>query len=140
MYDQNQWTMRSEMVGSLSLYTALIATSGFTPVWRCAALVFMDAYCLYNPDTFYTGVCFFTGAILADLSLTLEDTSTSSTAQYTRGRGLIKIVKLGLPIILAIFAVYVGSYPEENPDHYTWSKTLHQWGDYIAPGRTVRLV
>jgi hypothetical protein len=130
--------MRSEMVCSMSLYTTLIATSNFTPFWRCASLVIMDAFSLYTPDTFYSGACFFTGGILADLSIALENSRSSSAVQQVRLRRLIEPVKFCWPIILAVFALYVGSYPEEHEDHAAWSQHLHQWGDYYAPKRTIK--
>lgn len=124
----------------MSLYTTLIATSNFTPLWRWAALVLMNTFSIYSPDVFYTGGCFFTGAILADLSPALEDSISSSTVQQTRHRGLIETAKLGWPIILAIFALYLGSYPEEYEDSAAWSEHLHQWGLYFAPERMIKFV
>jgi hypothetical protein len=124
------------MIGSMTLYTTLIATSNFTPSWRCAALIAMNTFCFYGADWFYTGFCFFTGALLADLSVVLEDRTLPLPPVRKHGRRGIT-AKLGLPLILAAVAIYIGSYPEEYQDETAWSRYLHLLGDYIFPGRKI---
>ena len=81
------------MVGSLSLYTTLIAMC-FTLVCRRAALTFMAAVCMYSPDLFYSGASFFMG-VLTDISLFLEDSLSWSEALRIGRQRLRKAVEIG---------------------------------------------
>lgn len=78
-----------------------------------------------NTDTFYTGYCFFIGALLADLSLILPNHSTP---------GISRIKVLG-PIMLAVAGIVIGSYPDEAEQKQAWTRQLWQWGNEYFAGR-----
>lgn len=122
-YDGNQWTMRPELLGSMFLYLTLIATSGFTTFWRRVTLLILATFSFANPDPPMTGVCFFTGALLADLSLVLENTTLPKTS-----------MRAIWPFVLAIFALFLGSCPEEGPEKAVWSTGLYEVGIRLFPG------
>src|SRR5271170_2392738 len=125
-YDGNQWTMRPELLGSMFLYLTLIATSGFTTFWRRVTLLILTIFSFANPDAPMTGVCFFTGAFVADLSLALEHSPLPRTWTNTVW-----------PIAMAIFALFLGSCPEEGPEKAGWSSILYEVGILLFPGCTI---
>lgn len=130
-YDGNQWTLRAEMVESMSLYLTLIATATFTPFWRVVALVGMLMLGLHQPDLFYANVSYFAGAILAELSFIIP-----SGGQVHWRLGRMGWVRLVGPVGLAILGLYLGSYPEEMEDQMNWSQKMHIWGVTYLPGCT----
>jgi hypothetical protein len=79
-----------------------------------------------NTDTFYTGYCFFTGALLADLSLILPNHITP---------GILRVKVLG-PIVLAVVGIVIGSYPDEGEQKQAWTRQLWQWGNNCFSDRT----
>ena len=115
--------MRPELLGSMFLYLTLIATAGFTTFWRRVTLLILTTLSFANPDSPMTGVCFFTGAFLADISLALENSilpRTWTSSVWT--------------IIMAIFALFLGSCPEEGPEKAAWSSVLYEAGILLFPG------
>jgi len=115
--------MRPELFGSMFLYLTLIATAGFTTFWRRVVLFILTAFSFANPDPPMTGVCFFSGALLADLSLALENATPTKPSTHRIW-----------PVVLATFALFLGSCPEEGPEKAAWSSALYEVGIRLFPG------
>lgn len=94
----------------------------------------------YSED-FLCGVHFYTGALLAELSLVVGNSSyRTSTSRRIRHCGLLRIVKNYWAIILAIFALVLGSYPDSGEEQAAWSRFLFQLGWLIFPSNCILLL
>jgi len=123
--------MRYELLGSMWLYLILGATSGFTPFWRRTILFAMNIICALVPDSVFSGVAFFTGALLADLSLVLEANNSMSTKRICRqGRRFLRVV---WPIGLFIVALFCASYPDHGEERMAWSHFLTRIAVAVFP-------
>jgi hypothetical protein len=118
-----QWTLAIELRGSLLVYFTLVITAAFTPFYRRAVVVILLAYSIYCGDLLGE-IPFYTGTLLADLSITLSANKNASTAPSAAWAKWQKY----WPIVLAIFALYISSYPSNNPQLAGWSRFLVQMG------------
>jgi hypothetical protein len=135
-----QWTMAYEIRGSMLVYLVLTTTASFTPACRRAIFVTLIVYSLYYGD-FLGDVPFYCGVLLADMSLVLSQRQRLSTSKQTTidGWRRFQFVRHYWPIMLAIFGLFLSSYPPDSPYRAAWSDSIHRiwWnmhpaGDGIA--------
>jgi len=103
-YEAIQWTLGFEMRGSMLLFIGLLATASCTPTARTVLLFSLIAY-FYEAGDLLSGFLFYSGALLADVSLCIPET------------------KKRWPIALTILALFFGSYPNE-PERAAYSRFL----------------
>lgn len=130
-----------ELRGSMSVYLALGTTSAFTPAARRAVFIILTTYSLFYGD-FLGDVPFYTGALLADLSLHLKSKTISQplSSLESGSHGLISIVKGYWAITMAIFALFLGSYPPDSPERAPWSQSLHRMAYSVNPTAGIDLL
>lgn len=131
IYEGIQWTMAVELHGSFIIYLALAVTSTFTPFYRIASFFALIAYSAYCDDDVLANVPFYIGAILADLSLVLSSNQSPPSGPW--GKGLGGLLRKHWPIILAVFSLFIGSYPPDSPELSSWSRCLRDIGSRIFP-------
>jgi len=119
----------------MQVYLMLLVTSAFTPSWRCAVFLAITAHCVYCEPDVLISVPFYAGALLAELSLILNNNNISRSPPWNigfyGGRLLPSPIKKHWPIILAIFALFISSFPVEGYEQRAWSLFLAGIGDYI---------
>jgi len=123
--------MAYEVRGSMLVYLVLGVTASFTPSRRFLCLLGIVAYSIYADSDVLSELPFYTGAILADISLVLSDENITSlplfnTCNERRGNSRWAIV-------LAFVALYIGSYPPNSYEQATWSQQLNDLGQVIFP-------
>lgn len=116
--------MAVSLHGPLALYLALVVTASFRPLCRRLVFLILIAYEVYWGDLLGK-IPFYVGCLLADLALTLEDESVS-----TKDRTSFTI-KRCWPIFLAIFALFIGSFPPDSEGRAAWSRLLASIGTHI---------
>jgi hypothetical protein len=122
--------MAIELRGSMYIYLVLVVTSSFTPVWRNTIIVLLLANSIWDGDILGE-VPFYTGALLADISLLLSSSESSPTSP-PRWNGLLsQFVQKYWAIALGLFGGFLASYPPNNPDLAAWSRFLRRIGPSI---------
>jgi hypothetical protein len=112
-----QWTLAIELRGSFLVYLTLVVTGSFTPFYRRVVFMIILSYTIYLGDLLGENPFFF-GALLADLSLSLQNKSVSaSTSKSSNFQNY-------WPVALAIFGLYISSYPTNNAHLAGWSRFL----------------
>jgi hypothetical protein len=128
--------MSLEMRGSMLLWITLIPTMNFTTRWRVVVLL-LGAFYFYCARDLALLFLFYSGALLADLSLAMGSTATlksPSSPTFQRSRVCTKqIIKRYWPIVTAIIGLFLGCLPERNPDRQWWSRTLTEYGKAFFP-------
>ena len=114
------------------VYMAILATATFKPIGRVAAFLVMTAFFLYCGD-FLCAVHFYCGALLAELSLTDFENSTFSKSLLRRMTSRYGMVQHILPLLMALVALFVGSFPECCHDRAGWSRFLLRLGIFLFP-------
>lgn len=133
-YEGIQWTMAHELRGSMMIYLALTVTASFTPINRCLVLFGLIAYATWVDIDVLGLVPFYTGALLADMSIVLNSNcSAISSFGNLFCTGRLRLIKTYWPIALSIVALYFASYPPSDHEFATWSENLHQFGLTIFP-------
>src|SRR5436190_3829856 len=110
------------MRGSLLVFLVLTVTAAHRISVRRGILVLATLY-FFNSGEFLGPFCFFSGALLADLSLVLN-AKTPNTNRYTPflwQRWQSVVAEKG-PLALAMFALLLGTLPPENQDFLTYSR------------------
>jgi hypothetical protein len=118
-----QWTLAIELRGSLLVYFTLVITAAFTAFFRRAVFGVLLAYSIYCGDLLGESP-FYIGALLADLSIVLSS-NKGPTAPVSQRRARWQKY---WPIGLAILALYLSSYPTNNPQLAGWSRSLMSLG------------
>ncbi len=123
--------MAYEVRGSMLVYLVLGVTASFTPARRFLCLLGIAAYSIYADSDVLSDLPFYTGAILADISLVLSDKNITilplfNSCNEPRGDSRWAIVS-------ALVALYIGSYPPNSYDKATWSQQLYDLGQVIFP-------
>jgi peptidoglycan/LPS O-acetylase OafA/YrhL len=127
--------MAYEIRGSMLVYLFLLVTAGFTPRNRVGALFALLGYSIYNNTDVLAEVPFYTGALLADLSLVLNE-QTLALPSWNIGPpcgSLYRTLRNHWPIIMFVIGLYIGSYPPNSPDLSVWSQQLYNLGLIIFP-------
>jgi hypothetical protein len=125
------------------VYLTLLVTAAFTPFRRCLILFVLTAYFIYCDVDVLLNIPFFTGALLADLSLVLNSKaqtlpSWNIPTPVTSFR-LKSILLHHWPIILAFLALFIGSYPPDSPELAPWSQFLFEIAQFIFPATCIFL-
>lgn len=123
-YEMIQWTLAIELRGSFLVYLALVVTASFTPAHRIAAFSFLIAYSIYGGDLL-AEIPFFTGTLLADLALVLQNDMTVSTTSMKN-----RFSKYW-PEILGFVALFIASYPTNSPELAAWSRFMIRIGEKV---------
>src|SRR5271170_4633936 len=96
------------------LFVGLFATASCTQFARTVLLFALNAY-FYEAGDLLSGFLFYSGALLADLSLFFTE---------TRKRW---------PVALTVLSLFLASYPD-HPERAAWSRVLKSLFDqYITP-------
>jgi len=119
--------MAYEIRGSMVLYLVLVVTASFTSHARVISLFLLTMYCVYWGDLL-GDIPFYTGALLANLSIVLGTTSNNAS----RGIGIGKF-RVKWPLLLAVFALFLGSYPPDSPDARGWSNVMLRFAEIFFP-------
>jgi len=119
--------MAIELRGSMLVYLILVITSAFTPFYRCAVFVLLTANSLWCGDILGE-VPFYTGVLLADMSLLISNGDFSSPRWF--GSRLQSVQKYW-PFCLAMFGFFLASYPPVGPELSSWSSFLTSAGHHI---------
>jgi hypothetical protein len=119
-----QWTLAVELRASFLVYLALTVTAEFTRYYRNLVLFFILAFCIYGGDLMGE-IPFFTGALFADMSLHLNQNEQNSVSTSH------SFVRRNWPIILAVFALFLASYPTNNAHLAGWSQVMTHIGMHL---------
>jgi len=114
----------------MMLFLLLTITAPFSTYTRRLLFYVVIAYGIYNGDLLGE-IPFFSGALLADLSLYLNSADASTAPSWGITHSFPKIVRNYWPIALFIFALGIGSYPAVAPENSAWSRFLTTVGDSI---------
>lgn len=134
MFELIQWTMAYEFRGSMMVYLSLVATSTFTSTWRVATYILLTVYSslwgnLLGDIPFYSGV------LLADLSLVINSKSQTVTGSV---HGFLGHLRNNWVMVLAFFALFISSYPPEGGvELHAWSRLLASWGYMFFPSNCI---
>jgi hypothetical protein len=109
-------------------YLVLIVTASFTPYWRCAILIILLCWSVYWGDLL-AEIPFYTGALLADMSILLSKANNSiatggATSRFHR-------INKYWPMSLGIFGLFLCSYPTNNAQLAGWSRAMILIGQMI---------
>jgi len=112
------------------IYLVLVITSSFTPFWRNTTIVLLLANSIWDGDILGE-IPFYTGALLADISLLLSSSESSPTSS-PRWNGLLpQFVRKYWAITLGLFGGFLASYPPDSPESAAWSRFLRRIGPSI---------
>ena len=136
-YEGIQWTLAIEYHGSMMLFLLLTITAPFSTYTRRLLFYVVIAYGIYNGDLLGE-IPFFSGALLADLSLYLNSADASTAPAWGITHSFPKVVRNYWPMALFIFALGIGSYPAVAPENAAWSRFLTTVGDAIFHGNCSR--
>ena len=93
----------------------------------------------YGFGQYLSSFCFFTGAILADFSVSSYRSMFTPTPDDHPGWR--NRVMDSWPIGVALVGLILGSIPPENPEYATWSRVIFNFFEnYIAPGEGMFLL
>lgn len=127
-----QWTLAIELRGSLMCYLVLIITASFTPYWRCAVFVVLLSWSVYWGDLL-AEIPFYTGALLADMSILLSKANSSVSAAPSRLRQFTPIATS-----LGILGLMICSYPTNNAEMAGWSRFMTRLGERVLHSQCTR--
>jgi hypothetical protein len=124
------------MRGSMLLWITIVATAAFTTRWR-AVVLFACALYFYCARDLAVMFMFYSGALLADLSLAMGTTATLTTPSsptFQRSRVCAKqLVKRYWPIVTTLIALFLAAQPDRSPERLWWSRTLLDFGRAFFP-------
>jgi hypothetical protein len=126
-----QWTLAIELRGSLLVYLILVITASFTPVHRCTIIAILLMYSVYLGDLMGE-IPFYFGVLMAELSLFLSQETISTLPPLFTGR-----VSKNWPIIMAVFALLLCSYPTNHAELAAWSRFMTRLGASIFHRRCI---
>ena len=125
--------MAYEVRGSMLVYLVLSVTAAFTPTRRFLCLLGIVAYSIYTDRDVLSDLPFYTGAILADISLVLSDQNIGSLPLFNACSGLARGDNSRWAVVFALVALYIGSYPPNSYEEAAWSQQLNDLGRVIFP-------
>jgi peptidoglycan/LPS O-acetylase OafA/YrhL len=123
--------MAYELRSSFMIYFLIVVTSSFTTFNRNLLIWFLFAYCWYVDVDVLIDLPFLTGALLADLSLSLA--ANNGRVPSVKINGPLRHVRNHWAMILFIFSLLVASYPPSDYEMRPWSLFMHQVGQKIFP-------
>jgi len=114
------------MHGSFLVFLDLMSTASATALWRRIILILTACY-FYNSVEFIGPFCFFSGALLADLSLFLRSGRRNEITLNLFGSKWERAIYRHWPIALAVFAFFLATMPPENQLYVAWSRNVYQF-------------
>lgn len=120
-----QWTLAMELRGSMLVYLILVITASFTPVYRCTIVIILLMYSVYLGDLMGE-IPFYFGVLMAELSLFLSQETVATSPPIFSGR-----YSKNWPIMMAVFALLLSSYPTNHADLAAWSRFMTRLGARI---------
>jgi len=126
------------MQGALLVFLAIMITAAQAIFWRRTILVLTTIYYFYSGQ-FISIFCFFSGALLADLSLSLRaSTSPGNTPPPTyeaeQPPVWIQYLKEHWPIATAILALLLASVPPQDQHYVFYSRVIYYFFEqHITP-------
>ena len=94
----------------------------------------LTAYSIYCDVDVLLNVPFYAGALLADLSLVVNDTNDGLPSWRSGSRTLVlSFLRQHWAIITAIVALFIGSYPPDSPEMAGWSNFMYRIGQMVFP-------
>lgn len=115
------------------VYLFLGVTAAFTPTRRFLALLALVIYSSYADRDVLSDIPFYTGAMLADLSLVLNDANFSGLPFFNSCTSLSPTDNSRWAILFFFISLYIGSYPPNSYEYATWSQQLDDFGRLIFP-------
>jgi peptidoglycan/LPS O-acetylase OafA/YrhL len=109
----------------MMLFLLLTITAAFTTYTRRLIFYIVLAYGFYNGDLLGE-IPFFSGALLADLSLYLNSADAATAPSWSNK--FPKFIRDYWAIAMAIFGLTIGSYPAFVPENSWWSRRLTDVG------------
>ena len=130
------------MRGSLLVFLVLGVTASHTKFCR-RWILFLSALYYFNSGDFISSFCFFSGALLADLSLTLRanasNSNTSDAVPSHHPRLRFRRHISYWPIALAMFALFLGTMPPENENYRPYSRFIYTFFEtHIVPPNGIK--
>src|SRR5277367_5867108 len=111
--------MAVSLHGSMMVFLTLAATASFTPASRRATFLILICYAIWFGDLLGE-IPFYTGTLLADLSISLSFKDDSVSANRTPLLSFRKV----WPILTLVFGLFLASYPPNSPEMAEWSSFL----------------
>jgi hypothetical protein len=130
-----QWTLAIELRGSLMCYLVLIITASFTPYWRCVVFIVLLSWSVYWGDLL-AEIPFYTGALLADMSIVLSKANSSVSTAPSRFAHLRQFSPLATS--LGLLGLMICSYPTNNAEMAGWSRFMTRLGERILHSQCPR--
>jgi hypothetical protein len=126
-----------ELRGSMAVYLVLFVTSAFTPVSRGVVFFGLTLYSIFWGDLL-ADAPFYAGMLLADLSLVVGSNDSSKPISSSP-LGRFVLIKSCWPIAMALFGLYVGSFPFGAAEKANWANNLQWLGYTLFPSRCIIL-
>jgi hypothetical protein len=127
--------MAYEIRGANLVFLVLFVTLDFDPLYRRSAFVLLSMYAIYCGDLLGE-VPFYAGALLADMSLVIKSYE-NSPLMSSRGIAILprrfQSIKHLWPTAVALFALFVGSFPRDSPEQAGWATFLNDVAGTIFP-------
>jgi hypothetical protein len=119
----------------MAVYLTLLVAMDFTTASRCATFLFLIIFSSSYGDQLLEGTLFYTGALLAELSLLHSFSHTIASPRTSSHRFYFRVVRIKSywPIILALFALFISSYPYNGAELMSYSRFLFRCGEIIFP-------
>lgn len=117
------------------VWITLVATTNFTTRWR-AAVLFIGVVYSYCARDVVVMFLFYSGALLADLSLAIRANTLNAPSLPTFQESRVnpkRLIKRHWPIAAAIIALIIASLPYRSPERLWWSRTLFNFGEAVFP-------
>lgn len=130
--------MAYEVRGSMIVFLVLVITASFTPYMRTAVFLFLTAYSVYADTDVLANIPFFTGALLADLSLIADNTPVLPVWNLECCGRRVGGIKVHWPILVFLIGLFLGSYPPNSHEMRWWSEALFQIGESLFPSDCMR--
>jgi peptidoglycan/LPS O-acetylase OafA/YrhL len=122
IYDQPQWALSHLLKGSMYIFLLLLITITATPRFRIYAILFAYGYAWISGDCL-VGFNLAPGILLSELHI------SGVGAVESRHK------RIGM-ILVAIFGLYIMSFPTEFQDWKPWTRHLAYIGHFIFPETT----
>jgi len=114
------------MRGSFLVFLVLMTTASATTLWRRIILILTACY-FYNSGDFIGPFCFFSGALLAELSLFLRGSRPKEITLNLFGSKWELAIHRIWPIALAVVAFFLATMPPENQLYVAWSRKVYEF-------------
>lgn len=124
-YEMIQWTLAVELRASFLVYLTLVVTAEFTRFHRNLIFFCILAFCIYGGDLMGE-IPFFTGALLADMSIHLNQQKPAQCPDSPRS-----LTQRYWPAALAFLSLLMASYPTNHAELAAWSRFMTAVGEQL---------